>query len=106
MRSAHANQLLRCVEDYASVLKEVHRKREESKAKQCGEINDDESKLKMNNTECSNASNAEKKAISPIKKTEAKRKPESFCTVKHRSQIGETHVNGAQMQAHGATVII
>ena len=52
-------------------------KREESKAKQCGEINDDESELKMNNAECSNASNAEKKAISPIKKTEAKRKPES-----------------------------
>jgi hypothetical protein len=74
MRSARANH---CVEDYASVMKEVHRKREESKAKQCGEINDDESELKMNNAECSNARNAEKKAISPMKKIEAKRKPES-----------------------------
>ena len=47
MRSARANQLLRYVEDYASLLKEESRKREESKSidnVKRGEI-EEESKL-------------------------------------------------------------
>ena len=100
-----------------SLLKEQSQKREESKSidnVKRGEI--EESKLNAgcnhalssSDIMCSNAG-AKKKAIltiSPIKKPEMKRKPESgslilFCeapiTDKRR-----VRVNGVQMQAHGA----
>jgi hypothetical protein len=90
MRSARANQLLRYVEDYASLLKEESRRREESKSidnVKRGEMKE-ESKLNAgcnhalssSDMMCSTNAGAKKKAIltiSPIKKPEMKRKPES-----------------------------